>query len=67
MFLAVIECAFLDEAIDVAAGPDELQAAIGACHATAAEAAATGWAQIAQLYAMSAELAPCYLADAEAS
>jgi RNA polymerase sigma-70 factor, ECF subfamily len=39
-------------------GPYELQAAIAACHATAAEAAATDWAQIARLYAMLAELAP---------
>jgi RNA polymerase sigma-70 factor, ECF subfamily len=39
-------------------GPYELQAAIAACHATAAEAAATDWAQIARLYRMLAELAP---------
>ena len=39
-------------------GPYELQAAIAACHATAAEAADTDWAQIARLYGMLAELAP---------
>jgi RNA polymerase sigma-70 factor (ECF subfamily) len=39
-------------------GPYELQAAIAACHATAAEAAATDWAQIARLYGMLAELVP---------
>jgi RNA polymerase sigma-70 factor (ECF subfamily) len=39
-------------------GPYELQAAIAACHATAAEAAATDWGQIARLYGMLAELAP---------
>jgi RNA polymerase sigma-70 factor (ECF subfamily) len=38
-------------------GPYELQAAIAACHATAGEAAATDWAQIARLYGMLAELA----------
>src|ERR1019366_3062018 len=31
-------------------GPYQIQAAIAACHATAAEAAATDWAQIALLY-----------------
>ena len=39
-------------------GPYEVQAAIAACHATAAEAAATDWAQIARLYERLAELAP---------
>ena len=39
-------------------GPYELQAAIATCHATAAEAADTDWAQIARLYGMLAELAP---------
>jgi RNA polymerase sigma-70 factor, ECF subfamily len=39
-------------------GPYELQAAIAACHATATEAAATDWAQIARLYGRLAELNP---------
>ena len=39
-------------------GPYELQAAIAACHATAAEAADTDWGQIARLYGMLAALAP---------
>ncbi len=39
-------------------GPYELQAAIAACHATAAEAPATDWAQIARLYRMLGKLAP---------
>jgi RNA polymerase sigma-70 factor, ECF subfamily len=39
-------------------GSYELQAAIAACHATAGQAAATDWAQIARLYGMLAELAP---------
>ncbi len=43
------------EALNVAlsrrrAGPYQVQAAIAACHATAAEPAATDWAQIASLY-----------------
>ena len=40
------------------AGPYQVQAAIAACHATAATAAATDWAQIAALYARLARLAP---------
>jgi RNA polymerase sigma-70 factor (ECF subfamily) len=40
------------------AGPYQLQAAIGACHATATRAADTDWAQIAQLYGALAQLAP---------
>jgi len=40
------------------AGPYQLQAAIAACHATATEAPATDWAQIAQLYGRLAELVP---------
>jgi RNA polymerase sigma-70 factor, ECF subfamily len=40
------------------AGPYVLQAAIAACHATAARASATDWAQIAQLYGTLAQLAP---------
>jgi RNA polymerase sigma-70 factor (ECF subfamily) len=39
-------------------GPYQLQAAIVACHATAPEAAATDWAQIARLYEQLAELVP---------
>jgi RNA polymerase sigma-70 factor, ECF subfamily len=39
-------------------GPYQVQAAIAACHATAAEAADTDWAQIAALYEQLAELAP---------
>ena len=40
------------------AGPYEVQAAIAACHATAAEAAVTDWARIALLYGRLAELNP---------
>jgi RNA polymerase sigma-70 factor, ECF subfamily len=40
------------------AGTYQLQAAIAACHATAARAQDTDWARIAQLYARVAELAP---------
>jgi RNA polymerase sigma-70 factor (ECF subfamily) len=39
-------------------GPYQLQAAIAACHATAARPADTDWAQIARLYARLAELVP---------
>jgi RNA polymerase sigma-70 factor, ECF subfamily len=39
-------------------GPYELQAAIAACHATAPDAAATDWAQIAALYERLARLTP---------
>jgi RNA polymerase sigma-70 factor (ECF subfamily) len=39
------------------AGPYRLQAAIAACHATAAEAAGTDWVQIAMLYGRLAQLA----------
>jgi RNA polymerase sigma-70 factor, ECF subfamily len=39
-------------------GPYQVQAAIAACHATAAEAAATDWAQIAALYGQLARLVP---------
>jgi RNA polymerase sigma-70 factor (ECF subfamily) len=39
-------------------GPYGLQAAIAACHATAREAAATDWAQIAELYGRLAEVTP---------
>jgi RNA polymerase sigma-70 factor (ECF subfamily) len=41
-----------------AAGPYQLQAAIAACHATAARPADTDWATIARLYARLAELMP---------
>jgi RNA polymerase sigma-70 factor (ECF subfamily) len=45
--------ALLVAALEVGeAGPYVLQAAIGACHAEAAEAAATDWSQIAGLYAL---------------
>ncbi|GHJ40029.1 RNA polymerase sigma factor [Streptomyces sp. TS71-3] len=39
-------------------GPYQVQAAIAACHATAAEPAATDWPQIALLYAELAKMAP---------
>ena len=39
-------------------GPYQLQAAIAACHATAAEASATDWAEIAALYAELVRLVP---------
>ncbi len=39
-------------------GPYQVQAAIAACHATAATAAATDWPQIAGLYARLASLTP---------
>ena len=41
-----------------APGPYQLQAAIAACHAAAADAAATDWAQIAALYELLAAAAP---------
>lgn len=40
------------------AGPYQLQAAIAACHATAADPADTDWAEIAQLYGRLAQLVP---------
>ncbi len=40
------------------AGPYQLQAAIGACHATAPRAADTDWARIALLYGRLAQIAP---------
>jgi len=40
------------------AGPYQLQAAIAACHATAADAADTDWAEIAQLYGRLGQLVP---------
>jgi RNA polymerase sigma-70 factor (ECF subfamily) len=39
-------------------GPYQLQAAIAACHATAAEASATDWAEIAALYGELARVVP---------
>jgi RNA polymerase sigma-70 factor, ECF subfamily len=39
-------------------GPYQLQAAIAACHARAARAEETDWAQIARLYALLARVAP---------
>ena len=40
------------------AGPYQLQAAIAACHTTAADAADTDWAQIASLYELLARVVP---------
>ncbi len=39
-------------------GPYQVQAAIAACHVTAAEAAATDWAEVAGLYRRLAQLVP---------
>jgi RNA polymerase sigma-70 factor (ECF subfamily) len=39
-------------------GPFQVQAAIAACHATASDAAATDWRQIASLYGQLARLTP---------
>ena len=51
--------AVLDQALAMRrSGPYQLQAAIAACHATAADAASTDWPQIAVLYAELARLAP---------
>jgi len=51
--------AVLDEALGMRrAGPYQLQAAIAACHATAPDAAATDWVEIAGLYADLARIAP---------
>ncbi|NNH75145.1 sigma-70 family RNA polymerase sigma factor [Nocardia uniformis] len=44
-------------------GPYQVQAAIAACHATAADAAATDWPQIAMLYRELARLAPSPVVD----
>jgi RNA polymerase sigma-70 factor (ECF subfamily) len=44
-------------------GPYQVQAAIAACHATAADAADTDWAQIAALYAELGRLAPSPVVD----
>ncbi|KIA66222.1 RNA polymerase sigma factor [Nocardia vulneris] len=49
----------LDEALAARRpGPYQVQAAIAACHATAPDAAATDWPQIAALYGELAQLAP---------
>jgi RNA polymerase sigma-70 factor, ECF subfamily len=49
----------LDEALAMRrSGPYQVQAAIAACHATAADTASTDWPQIAILYADLARLAP---------
>jgi len=51
--------AILDAALrEGPAGPYLIQAAIAACHATAATAADTDWAEIAWLYGRLAELTP---------
>ena len=46
------------EALGGALGPYALQAALAACHARAAEAAATDWARIVALYDALAQVAP---------
>jgi len=52
-------CAVLDRAIRLRRrGPYQLQAAIAACHATAATAADTDWGQIVALYDRLSELVP---------
>jgi RNA polymerase sigma-70 factor (ECF subfamily) len=51
--------ALLDQAIRRGEpGPYQVQAAIAACHATAADAAATDWAEIAALYRELARMLP---------
>ncbi|WP_280420572.1 RNA polymerase sigma factor [Nocardia carnea] len=56
--------ATLDDALAMRrAGPYQVQAAIAACHATAPDAAATDWPQIAILYAELARLAPSPVVD----
>jgi RNA polymerase sigma-70 factor, ECF subfamily len=44
-------------------GPYQIQAAIAACHATAAEASATDWTEIASLYGELARAAPSPIVD----
>ncbi|MEY9967808.1 RNA polymerase sigma-70 factor (ECF subfamily) [Streptacidiphilus sp. MAP12-16] len=52
-------CALLDDALRQGRpGPYQVQAAIAACHATAARAADTDWAEIALLYGRLAEMLP---------
>lgn len=54
----------LDEALAARRpGPYQVQAAIAACHATASDAAATDWPQIAVLYRELARLAPSPVVD----
>ncbi|MGV9385467.1 RNA polymerase sigma factor [Nonomuraea sp. NPDC003707] len=54
----------LDDALAVRrSGPYQVQAAIAACHATAPDAAATDWPQIAALYAELMRLAPSPVVD----
>ncbi|AFT98745.1 RNA polymerase sigma factor [Nocardia brasiliensis] len=54
----------LDEALAARRpGPYQVQAAIAACHATAPDAAATDWPQIAALYGELARLAPSPVVD----
>ncbi len=49
----------LDQALAMGrSGPYQVQAAIAACHATAADAASTDWPQIAVLYSELARVAP---------
>jgi len=56
--------ATLDEALAMRrSGPYQVQAAIAACHATAPDAAATDWTQIAALYAELTRLAPSPVVD----
>lgn len=56
--------ATLDEALAMRrSGPYQVQAAIAACHATAPDAAATDWPQIAALYTELARLAPSPVVD----
>ncbi|WP_159920121.1 MULTISPECIES: RNA polymerase sigma factor [Nocardia] len=56
--------AVLDEALGMRrCGPYQVQAAIAACHATAPDAAATDWPQIAALYSELARLAPSPVVD----
>jgi RNA polymerase sigma-70 factor (ECF subfamily) len=51
--------AVLDDALAMRrSGPYQVQAAIAACHATAADAESTDWPQIAVLYAELARIAP---------
>lgn len=54
----------LDDALTMRRpGPYQVQAAIAACHATAPDAAATDWPQIAALYGELARLAPSPVVD----
>jgi RNA polymerase sigma-70 factor (ECF subfamily) len=56
--------ATLDEALAMRhSGPYQVQAAIAACHATAPDAAATDWPQIAALYTELARLVPSPVVD----